>query len=82
MNFPSVTCSSLLASITPWVSGGRHLLHPLPLYHTAGGIMCMGQSVLFGSTVSIRKKFSASNYFADCAKYKATVSGIYCPLDK
>jgi len=52
---------------------------PLPLYHTAGGIMCMGQSVLFGSTVSIRKKFSASNYFADCAKYNATVSGIYCP---
>jgi len=50
---------------------------PLPLYHTAGGIMCMGQSVLFGSTVSIRKKFSASNYFADCAKYNATVSEIY-----
>lgn len=47
---------------------------PLPLYHTAGGIMCMGQSVLFGSTVSIRKKFSASNYFADCAKFNATVS--------
>ncbi|XP_017121069.1 long-chain fatty acid transport protein 4 [Drosophila elegans] len=46
---------------------------PLPLYHTAGGIMCMGQSVLFGSTVSIRKKFSASNYFADCTKYNATV---------
>ncbi|EDW52460.1 long-chain fatty acid transport protein 4 [Drosophila sechellia] len=46
---------------------------PLPLYHTAGGIMCMGQSVLFGSTVSIRKKFSASNYFADCAKYNATI---------
>ncbi|ALC38091.1 Fatp [Drosophila busckii] len=46
---------------------------PLPLYHTAGGIMCMGQSVLFGSTVSIRKKFSASNYFADCAKFNATV---------
>ncbi|XP_030383119.1 long-chain fatty acid transport protein 4 [Scaptodrosophila lebanonensis] len=46
---------------------------PLPLYHTAGGIMCMGQAVLFGSTVSIRKKFSASNYFADCAKYKATI---------
>ncbi|XP_068151454.1 long-chain fatty acid transport protein 4 [Drosophila tropicalis] len=46
---------------------------PLPLYHTAGGIMCMGQSVLFGSTVSIRKKFSASNYFADCNKYNATI---------
>ncbi|XP_023173511.2 long-chain fatty acid transport protein 4 [Drosophila hydei] len=46
---------------------------PLPLYHTAGGIMCMGQAVVFGSTVAIRKKFSATNYFADCTKFKATV---------
>ncbi|XP_014090864.2 long-chain fatty acid transport protein 4 isoform X1 [Bactrocera oleae] len=46
---------------------------PLPLYHTAGGIMSMGQSVLFGSTVAIRKKFSASGYFADCVKFQATV---------
>ncbi|XP_067620529.1 long-chain fatty acid transport protein 4 [Eurosta solidaginis] len=46
---------------------------PLPLYHTAGGIMSIGQSVLFGSTVVIRKKFSASGYFADCVKFKATV---------
>ncbi|XP_054744209.1 long-chain fatty acid transport protein 4 isoform X1 [Anastrepha obliqua] len=46
---------------------------PLPLYHTAGGIMSMGQSLLFGSTVAIRKKFSASGYFADCVKFEATV---------
>ncbi|XP_037947982.1 long-chain fatty acid transport protein 4-like [Teleopsis dalmanni] len=47
---------------------------PLPLYHTAGGILSMGQGLLFGSTVAIRKKFSASGYFADCAKFKCTVS--------
>lgn len=46
---------------------------PLPLYHTAGGIMSMGQALLFGSTVAIRKKFSASGYFADCVKFDATV---------
>lgn len=46
---------------------------PLPLYHTAGGIMSMGQSVLFGSTVAIRKKFSASGYFPDCVKFQATI---------
>ncbi|XP_023171133.2 long-chain fatty acid transport protein 1 isoform X2 [Drosophila hydei] len=46
---------------------------PLPLYHTAGGIMSMGQALLFGSTVVIRKKFSASGYFADCARFKCTV---------
>lgn len=47
---------------------------PLPLYHTAGGIMNVGQALLFGSTVVIRKKFSASGYFPDCQKYKCTVS--------
>lgn len=47
---------------------------PLPLYHTAGGVMSVGQALLFGSTVVIRKKFSASGYFPDCQKYKCTVS--------
>lgn len=47
---------------------------PLPLYHTAGGVMSIGQALLYGSTIVIRKKFSASSYFADCAKYKCTVS--------
>lgn len=47
---------------------------PLPLYHTAGGVMSVGQALLFGSTVVIRKKFSASGYFTDCQKYKCTVA--------
>ncbi|SPP73682.1 long-chain fatty acid transport protein 1 isoform X1 [Drosophila guanche] len=46
---------------------------PLPLYHTAGGVMSMGQALLFGSTVVIRKKFSASGYFADCARFQCTI---------
>lgn len=50
---------------------------PLPLYHTAAGIMTAGQAIIFGSTVVIRKKFSASNYFQDCQKYKCTVSLCY-----
>lgn len=47
---------------------------PLPLYHTAGGCMSVGQSILFGSTLVIRKKFSASAYFADCQKFECTVA--------
>lgn len=53
---------------------------PLPLYHTAGGVMSIGQALLFGSTVVIRKKFSASSYFPECQKYKCTVSIILYPL--
>jgi solute carrier family 27 (fatty acid transporter), member 1/4 len=47
---------------------------PLPLYHTAAGCMSIGQMLIFGSTVVIRRKFSASAFFSDCAKYNATVS--------
>ncbi|KAL0273773.1 UNVERIFIED_CONTAM: hypothetical protein PYX00_006373 [Menopon gallinae] len=47
---------------------------PLPLYHTAGGCVVMGQMIIFGSTVVIRKKFSATSYFADCQKYECTVA--------
>ncbi|XP_075213342.1 long-chain fatty acid transport protein 4-like [Lycorma delicatula] len=46
---------------------------PLPLYHTAGGAMAIGQALLYGSCVVIRRKFSASGYFSDVAKYKCTV---------
>lgn len=45
----------------------------LPLYHSAGNIMGVGQSVLFGLTVVIRKKFSASRFWDDCIKYRCTV---------
>lgn len=48
------------------------LYDPLPLYHTAGGIVGLGQCVVNGLTVAIRKKFSASNFWPDCTKYKCT----------
>lgn len=46
----------------------------LPLYHTAGGVTAVGQALLYGSSVVIRSKFSASAFFLDCARYKCTVS--------
>ncbi|RZF38777.1 hypothetical protein LSTR_LSTR008147 [Laodelphax striatellus] len=47
---------------------------PLPLYHTAGGLLGIGQALLCGSTVVIRSKFSASNFWTDCIKYNCTVA--------
>ncbi|KAI5704213.1 hypothetical protein M8J75_003058 [Diaphorina citri] len=46
---------------------------PLPLYHTAGGAMCIGQALIFGCCVVIRKKFSASNYFRYVNKFPRCV---------
>lgn len=47
---------------------------PLPLYHTAGGILGVSSVLLGGSTCVIRSKFSASKYWTDCLKYECTVS--------
>nr|AKN21615.1 slc27a-1 [Schmidtea mediterranea] len=49
------------------------IYNPLPLYHTAGGMIGVGQVIIRGSIMAIRKKFSASAYWSDCIKYKATV---------
>ena len=46
----------------------------LPLYHSAGGILGVGQALLMGCTVIIKPKFSASKFWDDCVKYNCTVS--------
>ncbi|XP_034458037.1 long-chain fatty acid transport protein 4 isoform X2 [Hippoglossus hippoglossus] len=45
----------------------------LPLYHSAGNIVGVGQCLIHGMTVVIRKKFSASRFWDDCAKYNCTI---------
>ncbi|CAH1787370.1 unnamed protein product [Owenia fusiformis] len=45
----------------------------LPLYHTAGGVLGVGQALVFGNTVIIKRKFSASKHWDDCIKYNATM---------
>ncbi|VDP00322.1 unnamed protein product [Soboliphyme baturini] len=46
----------------------------MPMYHTAAGVVGIGQTFLCGSTCVIRHKFSASQFWADCVKYRCTVS--------
>ncbi|KAK4297268.1 hypothetical protein Pmani_030309 [Petrolisthes manimaculis] len=47
---------------------------PLPLYHTTGGIIGVGQALFLGSPVAIRRKFSATQYWNDCIKYGCTAA--------
>ncbi|KFQ55480.1 Long-chain fatty acid transport protein 1, partial [Nestor notabilis] len=50
------------------------LYNCLPLYHSAGSnIMGVGQCLIHGLTVVIRKKFSASRFWDDCVKYRCTI---------
>ncbi|XP_077986704.1 long-chain fatty acid transport protein 4-like [Glandiceps talaboti] len=45
----------------------------LPLYHSAGGIVGAGQTIINGVTTVIRKKFSASRFWDDCIEYNCTI---------
>jgi len=45
----------------------------LPLYHSAAGIVGVGQCFIGGCTLALRSKFSASTFWDDCVKTKATV---------
>lgn len=44
----------------------------LPLYHTAGGVMALGASLLDGGTAILTRKFSASRFWDECVQYGAT----------
>ncbi|XP_053980372.1 long-chain fatty acid transport protein 4 [Hylaeus volcanicus] len=46
----------------------------LPLYHTAGGVLGVGQALLNGVTVVLRKRFSASKFWPDCVHYECTIA--------
>lgn len=46
----------------------------LPLYHSSGGQLGTGAALFRGTTTVIKKKFSASSFWKDCAQYNITVS--------
>ncbi|KAL3317371.1 hypothetical protein Ciccas_003982, partial [Cichlidogyrus casuarinus] len=74
-----ISCARyLLLSVGPCsflrLNADKDLIYnSLPLYHTAGGITGMGQHIVFGMPIALRRKFSASQFWSDCIKYNATV---------
>ncbi len=50
----------------------RHYI-ALPLYHSAGGVMALGGTLLSGASAVIAPKFSARTFFPDCIRYEVTV---------
>lgn len=50
------------------------IYNSLPLYHTAGGLIGVGQALLRGITVVLRRRFSASKFWPDCVHYECTVN--------
>lgn len=70
------------------------IYNTLPLYHSSGGVLCVGACLINGNTVALRRKFSASRFWDDCVETKATVvvyigelcrfllAHPYCPSEK
>ena len=45
----------------------------LPLYHSAGGIAALGPPFLSGGSLVVRSKFSTTEFWDDCRRYKPTL---------
>ncbi|KAJ6219066.1 hypothetical protein RDWZM_004878 [Blomia tropicalis] len=56
------------------ISDNDILYLTLPLYHNNAGTIGSCQSVIFGTSIVIRDKFSASAFWDDCVKYNCTVA--------
>nr|XP_054769942.1 long-chain fatty acid transport protein 1-like [Lytechinus pictus] len=56
------------------ITGDDTIYCALPLYHSAAGCLGVGQLIINGTTMSLRAKFSASNFWKDCIRYNATVT--------
>lgn len=45
----------------------------LPLYHSAAGLIALSACIMSGACLVTRRKFSASRFAEDCARYKCTI---------
>ncbi|CAL1568194.1 unnamed protein product [Knipowitschia caucasica] len=67
---------SLKAAGGFWAFGGTQddiIYIPLPLYHSAASLIGIGGTIELGATCVLKKKFSASQFWADCRKYNVTI---------
>ncbi|HEX3485860.1 MAG TPA: long-chain-acyl-CoA synthetase, partial [Micropepsaceae bacterium] len=57
------------------VNGGAEdrMYDVLPLYHSAGGIAALGPPFLGGGSVVVRSRFSATEFWDDCHRYRPTL---------
>jgi fatty-acyl-CoA synthase len=45
----------------------------LPMYHTSGGVLAIGSTLIGGGTVFIREKFSAREFWDDVVRHRCTL---------
>ncbi len=45
----------------------------LPLYHSSGGVVAIGTTLTAGGAVIIKRRFSVTDFWEDCVRYRATM---------
>ncbi len=55
------------------LKGSDRIYCVLPLYHSTGGLCAVGAAFFAGGAVILRRKFSATHFWADCVNHDATV---------
>jgi fatty-acyl-CoA synthase len=73
INHYRVICMAVPMANLARLRVGVRVYNCLPLYHTAGGMMCLGGALNTGATIVLRKKFSVKQFSSDCVKYNCTV---------
>jgi len=65
----------IMMSFQGAVNGKPHdrMYDVLPLYHSAGGLCALGPPLLGGGSLVLRNRFSATEFWDDCRRYKPTV---------
>ncbi|KAG8187185.1 hypothetical protein JTE90_020056 [Oedothorax gibbosus] len=61
------------AQFTSQLDDYETVYNPLPMYHSAGGLLFVSVVLIFGGKMILRPKFSATNYWKEAVKHKATV---------
>jgi len=52
---------------------GDRMYDVLPLYHSSGGLAALGPPFLSGGSIVVKTKFSATEFWEDCHRYRPTV---------
>ncbi len=60
------------AAFSGLTAADRNLI-VLPLYHSAGGVMALGSTLLSGATAVIVRRFSLSRFWKQCVEYDVTM---------
>lgn len=69
-----ISCAAIMNNMLPIKNDDDTMYYYLPLYHIAGGVLGVSNSIIYGVTGAVATKFSATNFWSECIKFECTVT--------